>query len=185
VLDTDANGNAVFSGLPMCTDYVVAEVLASGEPGYTPVGPASVSGQTPTVGGNTQVNFTNETRSTTPPCPNCTPGTQTVPTPTPTPVTPVPPTATPCVGCGVSTVTAPTGTPPPATPTTGGGTNPTAVSTVAGDRTPGPGQTPIAPSTGEGGFGGGAGGNLLLILVGLGALAVGSAFMAVGRKGRS
>ena len=179
-LDTDANGNAVFSGLPLCTDYVVAEILASGEPGYSPVTPASVSGKTPTVGGNTQVNFTNETRAFTPPCPNCAPGTQTVPTPTPTPPTPVPPTATPCVGCNPGQQNAPTPIPSPTI--TSGSTPP--VTAIAGEKTPG--QTPIAPSTGAGGSGGSSGGlNLLLILGGLGALAGGITFMAMGRKNRS
>ncbi|HEY6508150.1 MAG TPA: hypothetical protein VIY56_09045, partial [Vicinamibacterales bacterium] len=173
-LDTNSSGNAVFSGLPMCTDYVVSEVPGSGAPGYTPVGPISVSPVTPTVGGNTQVNFTNETRSTTPPCPDCSGGT---PTPSPTP-----PTATP----GTPTATATPGTPtvPPASPTTGGTNTPTPVSTAAGERTPGPGQTPVPPSTGDGGSAGAPGGNVLLILVGLGALASGIAFMAMGRKHR-
>ena len=56
--------------------------------------------------------------------------------------------------------------------------------TVAGERTPGPGQpTPIAPSTGAG-FGGSmtAGFNLLLVLAGLIAISGGFSFIALGRR---
>jgi hypothetical protein len=76
---------------------------------------------------------------------------------------------------------APTETPPaPATNT------PTAVSTTAGERTPGPGSpTPIAPSTGEGLFGGAVGGsNLMLIVAGLAAVAAGMFVLGAGRRSR-
>jgi hypothetical protein len=61
------------------------------------------------------------------------------------------------------------------TPATNPTATPTGVSTIAGEKTPGPGgPTPIAPSTGEGVFGGAVGGsNMLLILIGLAAIASG------------
>ncbi len=131
---TDANGNASFTGLPLCTDYVVSEnPVNAGSPGFNPVSPTSFSNQKPE--GQT-LTFTNRLATFDPPCQDCI---QVTPTPTPT----FTPTATPT-------------TPPTSTPTT----RPTEEAT-AGARTPGP--TPIAPSTGTGGSGGAASMNLLLL----------------------
>ncbi|MGB4862137.1 MAG: hypothetical protein WBO97_06735, partial [Tepidiformaceae bacterium] len=169
--NTDASGNASFSGLPLCNDYVVSENTTNPTaPGYSPVTPASVSNVTPTIGGFTAIKFVNETRKSTPPCIDCNGN-----TPTPTPVTP---TQTPVVPTATPTTPANTATPvpPTATPTT-------PVSGVQGEKTPGPGKTPIAPSTGNGLMGGGAAGmNLLFLLAGLVAVAIGSGFVALGRK---
>ncbi|MGE3074671.1 MAG: vWA domain-containing protein [Dehalococcoidia bacterium] len=171
--NTDSNGNATFSGLPLCTDYVVKEDLNNpGAPGYSPVTPATVTGVTPTINGNTQVNFVNQTKSTDPICTiGCTPRTTTPTTPTTPPSTPTTPPTT-------------TVTPPTNTPTTPASPSETA---IAGEKTPGPGNpTPIAPSTGSGLMGGTAAGmNLLLLLGGILALASGLSFVALGRKSRS
>ncbi|MGE0601783.1 MAG: hypothetical protein AB7J35_19820 [Dehalococcoidia bacterium] len=167
--NTDANGNASFSGLPLCMDYVVKEDLNNpGAPGYSPVTPATVNGVTPTINGYTSVKFVNQTTSTDPVCTTgCTPRTTTPTTPTSTPTTP---TATPET--------------PTVAPTTPAAPSETA---IAGEKTPGPGSpTPIAPSTGSGLMGGTAAGmNLLLLLGGILALASGLSFVALGRKSRS
>ncbi|MGB4863003.1 MAG: hypothetical protein WBO97_11125, partial [Tepidiformaceae bacterium] len=179
---TDASGNATFTGLKLCNDYVVAEDLsAPGAPGYSPVTPASVSNVSPTINGFTAIKFVNETRKTTPPCPDCN-GT----TPTPTPVTPTQtptsPTATPTGPTATPTNPANTATPVPPTNTPEASPT-TPVTNIAGEKTPGPGQTPVAPSTGNGLMGGGAAGmNLLFLLAGLVAAAIGSGFLALGRK---
>lgn len=162
---TDANGDALFTGLPLCTDYVVSEgAVNASSPGFVPLTAAQFTNITPN---GVTLTFNNILRTQDPPCINC------GPTTTPTPVTPTatPPTTTPVP---------PTNTPVPPTST------PTSVSTVGGERTPGPGQpTPIAPSTGGGVLGGTAGGfNLLLIVAGLLALTSGVSFLALGRKNR-
>ncbi|MBK6318718.1 MAG: hypothetical protein IPF51_08055, partial [Dehalococcoidia bacterium] len=157
---TDANGNAVFAGLPLCTDYVVSEnPVNASSPGFNPVSPVSVSGQTPN--GQT-ITFKNRKDAEDPRCTvNCGPSTATPTTPTTPPTTVVPPTTTPV---------------PPVIPP---------VTQVAGERTPGASATPIAPSTGGGIIGGATGGtNLVLIIAGILALTSGLSFVALGRKSR-
>ncbi|MBK6562896.1 hypothetical protein [Candidatus Amarobacter glycogenicus] len=157
---TDANGNAVFAGLPLCTDYVVSEnPVNASSPGFNPVSPVSVSGQTPN--GQT-ITFKNRKDAEDPRCTvNCGPSTATPTTPTTPPTTVVPPTTTPI---------------PPVIPP---------VTQVAGEKTPGASATPIAPSTGGGIIGGATGGtNLVLIIAGILALTSGLSFVALGRKSR-
>jgi hypothetical protein len=173
---TDASGVAVFTNLELCNDYVVSEnPVNAASPGFQPGGPTQLTNQTPGPAGNPLVvTFVNRLQTFDPPCAICNPGT--TPTPTQTPATP---TATPTTPSSTATPTntpvAPTGT-PTLTPTAG----------IAGERTPGPGapgQTPIAPSTGDGLMGGASGGmNLLLIIGGLLALTSGLSFVALGRK---
>lgn len=160
---TGANGKATFSDLPPavgCT-YTVTETVKSG---WSAINPVQVTA--PTAAGQTAVlNFTNVKIEV---CTNCV----TIVTPTPTPPTPTA-TATPKPS---ETPTSPTAT--PETPTQ----KPTEEAT-AGARTPGPGQTPIAPSTGNGLLGSGpAGVNMLLALVGLLAISLGTTILALGRK---
>jgi hypothetical protein len=166
---TDSNGDALFTNLPLCTDYVVSEGLVNaGSPGFVPLSASQFTNITPN---GVTLTFNNILRTNDPVCTNCNP----VVTPTATPTTP-PPTATPT-----------TPGQPTATPTTKPTEKPTEpVSTVSGEKTPGPGQpTPIAPSTGGGVMGGTAGGfNILLILAGLLALTSGLSFVALGRKHR-
>lgn len=154
---TDASGNASFTGLPLCTDYVVSENTVNADsPGFAPISATSVAGQTPS--GQT-VTFVNRRVTFDPPCQDCI---QIIPTPTPT--TP-PPTATP------------TNTPVPPTAT------PTPEEATEGERTPGP--TPIAPSTGTGGSGGSGSMNILLLALGLAALSGGMSLAAAGRRRRN
>lgn len=151
---TDANGNASFANLPLCTDYVVSENTTNPQsPNFVPVGPSSVSNVTPN--GQT-ITFTN--RRTTIDILIITP-TPEIPTPTFTP------TATPT-------------NPPTNTPTA----TPTPLEETRGERTPGP--TPIAPSTGTGGSGGAAGMNLLLLIAGLAALSGGFTLAVAGKRRR-
>lgn len=166
---TDANGDALFTGLPLCNDYVVSEgAVNASSPGFVPLTGSKFTNITPN---GVTLTFNNILRTNDP---ICTVGC--IPTTTPTPVTP---TATPTTP--TTTVTN-TPVPPTSTPTS----SPTPVSTQAGEKTPGPGQpTPIAPSTGGGVLGGTAGGfNLLLIVAGLLALTSGVSFLALGRKSR-
>ncbi|MFN8618537.1 MAG: CARDB domain-containing protein [Dehalococcoidia bacterium] len=161
---TDVQGDALFTGLPMCSDYVVSEDLNTpGAPNYTPAGPASVSNVTPGAGTATRLNFVNQRVVTT--CQDCT--TQ----PTPTPATP-PATNTPAA----------TNTPQPTVPQPT--VTPSPVSTTAGERTPGAATpTPIAPSTGAGWTAGAVNGtNMLLVIVGLFAVTGGLVFLSLGRK---
>ncbi len=167
---TDANGNLSFTGLPLCDDYVVSEAAPNASsPGFVIVSPAGGNFTDQTPEGQT-LTFLNRRVTNDPPCQDCR---QETPTPTSTPTTP---TATPTTP--TTTVTPPTNTP----------TDPTAVpseptSIVEGEKTPGPGQTPIAPSAGSGLFGeGGSGFNLLLVLAGLVALTGGLSFLALGRR---
>ncbi len=154
---TDTSGNASFTGLPLCTDYVVSENTVNADsPGFAPISATSVAGQTPS--GQT-VTFVNRRVTFDPPCQDCI---QIIPTPTPT--TP-PPTATP------------TNTPVPPTAT------PTPEEATEGERTPGP--TPIAPSTGTGGSGGSGSMNILLLALGLAALSGGMSLAAAGRRRRN
>ncbi len=160
---TGVNGKATFTDLPPAIgcSYTVTETVKSG---WSAINPVQVTA--PTAAGQTAVlNFTNVKIEV---CTNCT----TIVTPTPTPPTPTA-TATPKPS---ETPTSPTAT--PETPTQ----KPTEEAT-AGARTPGPGQTPIAPSTGNGLLGSGpAGVNMLLALVGLLALSLGTTILALGRK---
>ncbi len=162
---TDSSGNALFTGLPLCSDYVVGEDLsAAPASGYTPVGPASVSGVTPGASTATRVNFINQRVVTF--CTNCT----TQPTPTPTATATTPPNTPTATSTPSPTLPPPTVTPSP-------------VSTTAGERTPGTTPTPIAPSTGAGWTSGAVGGtNLLLVIAGLFAVTGGLIFLSLGRK---
>jgi len=165
---TDANGDALFTNLPLCTDYVVKEGASNASsPGFVPLTGDRFENITPN---GVTLTFNNILRTRD--VPTCTVGC--VPTTTPTPVTPTPTPVTP-----TATPTTPAVSTPTATPTT-----PT--SDVRGEKTPGPGQpTPIAPSTGGGMLGGTAGGfNLLLVLAGLLAVTSGVSFLALGRKSR-
>ncbi|WP_343395287.1 hypothetical protein [Candidatus Amarobacter glycogenicus] len=160
---TDSAGKAVFTGLPLCSDYQVSEgPVNTNSPDFVPLTPATVSNVTPGRDVPAAVAFTNRKVVTDPPCVNC------GPQPTPT-STAVPPTSTPVP---------PTSTAVPSTPTP--------KATTAGERTPGPGSpTPLAPSTGQGFFGGPVGGaNLLLVLLGLAAIAGGLLFVGAGRRVR-
>lgn len=153
---TDASGNATFTGLPKCTDYVVSENTSNPQsPNFVPVGASSVSNVTPN--GQT-ITFTNRR------------ATFDIVIITPTPVIPTP---------------APTFTPtntPTSTPTNTPTATPTPEETQAGVRTPGP--TPIAPSTGTGGGGGAASVNLLLLIAGFAVLSGGATLAAVGKRRR-
>ncbi|MCZ7577671.1 MAG: hypothetical protein M5U18_11745 [Dehalococcoidia bacterium] len=154
---TDASGNASFTNLPMCTDYVVSEnPVNAASPGFAPISATSVSNQTPS--GQT-ITFVNRRVTFDPPCQDCI---QIIPTPTPTTV---PPTATP-----TNTAVPPTATPTPEEAT-------------EGEKTPGP--TPIAPSTGTGGSGGSGSMNILLLALGLAALSGGMSLAAAGRRRRN
>jgi hypothetical protein len=140
-------------------------------PGFVIAQPASgkFDGLEPT--GQT-LTFLNRKVTNDPPCQDCK---NTTPTPTTTPSTPTATPTTPTTTATPPTVTN-TPVPPTATPTT-------PISNVGGEKTPGPGQTPIAPSTGDGFMDGTAGGfNLLLILAGLAALTGGLGFLALGRR---
>lgn len=153
---TDASGNATFTGLPKCTDYVVSENTSNPQsPNFVPVGASSVSNVTPN--GQT-ITFTNRR------------ATFDILIITPTPVIPTPtPTFTP------------TNT-PTSTPTNTPTATPTPEETQAGVRTPGP--TPIAPSTGTGSGGGAASVNLLLLIAGFAVLSGGATLAAVGKRRR-
>ena len=162
---TDASGNASFTNLLICNDYQVSEnPVNAASPGFVPSGSTTISNLTPGMIQATTVTFVNTKNVLDPPCTDC----NQVPTPTPTATnTPVPPTNTPV--------------PPTSTPA-----SPTPVSTVQGEKTPGPtGPTPIAPSTGDGVLDGVVGGtNLLLILAGLAAIAGGLFTVGAGRRSR-
>lgn len=155
---TGANGKATFTDLPpaVACSYTVTETVKAG---WSAINPVQVTA--PTAAGQTAVlNFTNVKIEV---CTDCI----TIVTPTPTPVTP---TATP------------TPETPTATPTEEPKEEPTE-DVVSGEKTPGPGQTPIAPSTGTGFMGSGPGGvNMLFALVGLLAISLGSTILALGRK---
>jgi hypothetical protein len=181
---TDANGIAEFTDLPPAIgcSYQVTETVQTG---WTPQFVTQYA--QPTKGGEVaELDFLN-IRVYDPPCvdPNdarCTPPPPpSTPTPTATPTTPGQPTPSatpPTPGQPTNTPTAtPTNTPTP-TPTN------TPVTTIAGERTPGPGQspTPLAPATGYG-FGASQGGmNLLLVVAGLISLSLGLGFLALGRR---
>lgn len=168
VQQTNTNGDALFTNLPLCTDYVVKEQpINLSSPGFVPLTGDRFENITPN---GVTLTFNNILR--TQDCVvNCG-GT----TPTPTPTVP---TATPTTPPSTAK---PTNTPVPPTNTV----EPTKTAVVGGEKTPGPGQpTPIAPSTGGGMLGGTAGGfNLLLVIAGLLALTSGVSFLALGRKNR-
>ncbi len=153
---TDNQGNALFSNLPLCTDYVVTEGSTNADsPGFVPLTAATFTNITPN---GLTLTFNNVLRTNDPFEP-VTP----VP-PTPPTATPVPPTAT-----VVPPTTEPTQPPPPAT-------------AIAGEKTPGPGQpTPIVPSTGNSATGG-AGGNAVFFAGALMVLAVVLGATALGRR---
>jgi hypothetical protein len=160
---TGANGKATFGDLPPAVgcSYTVTETQQAG---WSAINPVQVTA--PTAAGQTSVlNFTNVKIEV---CTTCI----TIVTPTPTPEKPAPtPTATPEKP-----------TDPTATPTEKPAEKPTQ-DVVSGEKTPGPGQTPIAPSTGSGLMGSGPGGvNMLFALVGLLAISLGTTFLALGRK---
>ncbi|MCO5201453.1 MAG: hypothetical protein M9925_07120 [Chloroflexi bacterium] len=166
---TAANGKATFTDLPPAVgcSYTVTETVKSG---WSAINPVQVAA--PATAGQTSVlNFTNVKIEV---CIDCTPTTT---TPTPTPETPTPEKPTP-----TATATPEKPTDPTATPTEEPTEKPTE-DIVSGEKTPGPGQTPLAPSAGNGLMGGGAGGvNMLMALVGLLALSLGSTILAIGRK---
>ncbi|HNM77624.1 MAG TPA: hypothetical protein PKI89_04620, partial [Tepidiformaceae bacterium] len=173
---TDANGDALFTNLPLCTDYVVKEGASNASsPGFVPLTGDRFENITPN---GVTLTFNNILRTQDPPCRE-----ECFPTPTPTPVTP---TATPTTPTATNTPTTPATATPTSPATTPPTNTPTPVSTQLGEKTPGPGQpTPIAPSTGGGMLGGTAGGfNLLLVLAGLLAVTSGVSFLALGRKSR-
>ncbi|MBE0609806.1 MAG: hypothetical protein IH609_10525 [Dehalococcoidia bacterium] len=156
---TDTNGSVTFTGLPLCTDYLVSENTSNpASPGFVPISATSVANQTPNGPAVTFVNrrATFDILIITP--------TPFIPTPT---STPVPPTATP-----TNTVVPPTNTP-----------QPTPIEETAGERTPGP--TPIAPSTGTGSGGGSANMNILLLVAGLAVLSGGLSLTVAGKRRRS
>ncbi|MBE0609510.1 MAG: hypothetical protein IH609_09030 [Dehalococcoidia bacterium] len=170
---TGVDGKATFTDLPPAVgcSYTVTETVIGG---WSAINPVQVTA--PAAAGQTAVlNFTNVKIEV---CTDC----FTIVTPTPTPEKPTPtPTATP---------TDPSD--PTATPTEKPKDEPTEKPTkpdkpkdedTAGEKTPGPGQTPIAPSTGTGLMGSGPGGvNMLFALVGLLAISLGSTILALGRK---
>jgi hypothetical protein len=159
---TGADGKATFTDLPPAVgcSYTVTETVKGG---WSAINPVQVTA--PTAAGQTAVlNFTNVKIEV---CTDC----RTI-LETPTPETP---TATP-------TATPEKPTDPTATPTDEPKEEPKDEDT-AGEKTPGPGQTPIAPSTGTGLLGSGPGGmNMLFALVGLLAISLGSTILALGRK---
>lgn len=158
---TDANGLAVFTDLPKCSDYVVSEnSLNPASPGFVPVGAIAFTNQTPQ--GQT-LTFVNLRSTLDPPCQDCL-------SPTPTPVTPVP---TPTAPLTSATAT-------PTATATRTAVAPTPVSTVAGAVTPAP------PNTGDGSSGASMDGvNGVFVLAGLLVLA-GSLMLAAAafKRGR-
>jgi len=187
---TGANGQALFTNLPICDDYVVSEnPVNPSSPGYVPDGPTSRNNIEPGQDQPTFVRFENKRYETDPGCfPNCpvfTPTPTSTPTGTATPTTPTTTTTTTPTTTTTATVPAGTATPasptnPPASPST---TAPTLTSTVSGERTPGPGSpTPVAPSTGNGAVLGGSSATGLLAALGLVVLSSGLAVIAMGRR---
>lgn len=188
-LTTGAGGTVTSGPIPACTDYVVTENTASGPvSGYVVLGNATQTGIVVPAGGTATANFTNVRQvnqgctqpggcvPNIPQCTvNCTPTpTPTVPTPTPSTTVPTPtPTQQPPSPTSTTTVA------PTATPTT-------PISIVEGAKTPGPGSTPIAPSTGSGFFGSNGGGfNALIAALGLLALTAGFAILGLNRRQRN
>ena len=180
---TTLAGGTVSASVPPCNDYVVTENTASAPvSGYVVLGTGTQTGIVVPAGGTGTANFTNVRQVNTgcqtpggcvpniPQCTvNCTP--VIIVTPTPTPVIPTP---TPAVPTPTRT------TPPTATAT------PTNVNIVEGAKTPGPGSTPVAPSTGSGSPAGSASGfNALLAAIGLLALTAGFAVLGFSKKQRN
>ncbi|MEZ4494546.1 MAG: hypothetical protein R3C29_14695 [Dehalococcoidia bacterium] len=157
------SGSGSFQNLLPCANYLVTETNANSNGFFsTPIGGQGVNLG---PGGEETVTFSNvRNPDSTPP-----PPTTTVTPPTSTP------THTPTVS---TTPTDPTDTPVDPTDT------PTPESTVAGEKTPGPGNlaTPIAPDSGSGLAGSSTGASIMLLLMGLAAITIGSGFLALGRK---
>ncbi|MCA9822867.1 MAG: hypothetical protein KC470_09685, partial [Dehalococcoidia bacterium] len=156
---TGASGVILWENLVPCL-YTVREAGAN-QDGFT-TSPSAQQSVRPGPGETAEVTFTNSRLPETTPPPSSTPPTN---TPTATPVTP---TSTP--------------TEPPVEPTN----TPTPVETVAGEKTPGPGNqaTPIPPDTGSGLGGGATGSSMLLVILGLAAVTAGAGFVSLGRKRR-
>ena len=153
------SGSGSFQNLLPCANYLVTETNANSNGFFsTPIGGQGVNLG---PGGEETVTFNNVRN----------PGS--IPPPPTTTVTP--PTDTPTVP---TTPTDPTDTPVDPTDT------PTPESTVAGEKTPGPGNlaTPIAPDSGTGIAAGAGGASVLLALLGLAVLTAGAGLMALGRK---
>ena len=160
---TGADGSVTFPNLLPC-NYTVSEKVDS-KPGFAPAGAVTKSVNATTPGQTVLVGFENVALGF------CTTCTNVEPTPTPTTV---PPTATP------TTPANPTATPVPPTAT------PTIVDITRGEKTPGPGITPIAPNTGNGLFGTSTGStNMLLALIGAITLGGGLLVLAASRRRRS
>ena len=153
------SGSGSFQNLLPCANYLVTETNANSNGFFsTPIGGQGVNLG---PGGEETVTFSNvRNPDSTPP-----PPTTTVTPPTDTPTVP-------------TTPTDPTDTPVDPTDT------PTPESTVAGEKTPGPGNlaTPIAPDSGTGIAAGAGGASVLLALLGLAVLTAGAGLMALGRK---
>jgi len=147
-------GTVLFDNLPICTDYVVSEDVNSKAPA-SPVWSA--------LNGTTSVTVA------------VTAGHETLVEFTNVRTDPPPQ----CVGVCTTIVTT-TPTTPTATPVTP--TKEPEKTAIAGERTPGAESTPIAPSTGNGFFGGGSGGSIALAILGLMAMSAGFGFLALGRK---
>ncbi|MCA9825086.1 MAG: VWA domain-containing protein, partial [Dehalococcoidia bacterium] len=159
------SGSGSFQNLLPCANYLVTETNANSNGFFsTPIGGQGVNLG---PGGEETVTFSNvRNPDSTPPPPTVT-------------TTVTPPTSTPTHTPTVSTTpTDPTDTPVDPTDT------PTPESTVAGEKTPGPGNlaTPIAPDSGTGIAAGAGGASVLLALLGLAVLTAGAGLMALGRK---
>ncbi len=153
---TDATGMLVFDNLVPCANYLVTEVAANAN-GFA-TSPSGTQSVDIAPGDEETVSFLNRRD------PGSTPETSTTPTNTPE-----------------DTDETPTETPPADATDT-----PTPVETVAGEKTPGPGNeaTPIAPNSGSGLASGSTGGSVLLALLGFAVLTGGASLMAVSRKRR-
>lgn len=157
---TNAAGVAIFANIPACDDYVVTEVIALAPvDGYEPDGSPTVGGVVVPANGVATVSFVNVREDE-------------EPTATPTGTATSLPTNTPVAGQTVAGETVVATNTPDGTSTKVGGA--TVVAT----------GTPLAPSTGNGIFGSGAGANLTLALFGMFAVGGGLILIAFGRRTR-